>query len=263
MDIFRYVLTVLILTVTGCGGGADAPAGQSPATDPVFTIPVVFHLIQNVNDETVVSDDKFLSQIQVLNLAYRGILARDDELPDVVRDSAVDMEISFRLATMDPDGEPTSGITRTVSSPSRDNGWDFIYYSNAGGHDAWPTDQYLNVWVMDLRNRDGDTPFAGSAQRPGGDPLTDGVLVSLSAIGLTPPLSDGVHLGRTLAHETGHWLNLDHECEEPETQDACHNIMSRQRDEKLVIFTEQQKQQVYDQFRPGQGRAELYNHLTN
>lgn len=70
--------------------------------------------------------------------------------------------------------------------------------------DAWPAEQYLNIWVCEL----GD--LLGYAQFPGGPLETDGVVVNYRAFGLGGTAEPPYHLGRTATHEVGHWLNLYH-----------------------------------------------------
>ena len=135
-------------------------------------------------------------------------------------DRVADVGIEFELATIDPAGQPTNGITRTASNV---NGWDGIaspersvedralYFTTKGGHDAWPTDRYLNIWVAELSNRFGELGLAGYAQLPGqSDPRIDGIVVDPRVFGTLSPLAEGHTLGRTTTHEIGHWLNLKH-----------------------------------------------------
>ena len=61
---------------------------------------------------------------------------------------------------------------------------------------------HLNIWVCNIGNR-----TLGYAQFPGGDPSTDGIVISGSYFGTT---SGDFGLGRTATHEIGHYLNLRH-----------------------------------------------------
>lgn len=133
---------------------------------------------------------------------------------DVFKDAAADVEIEFCLANVDPNGYKTSGITRTRTYHENFyiffNGFNFVKFDLTGGKDAWPTDQYLNVWVCTLA---GVQPggVIGYAQFPGGPAETDGVVMDYrftGSVGEVPFYP--AHDGKVLTHEIGHWLNLSH-----------------------------------------------------
>lgn len=77
-------------------------------------------------------------------------------------------------------------------------------FTAQGGLDAWPRDQYLNLWVCDLSGG-----LLGYAQFPGGAAATDGVVCDYQYFG-TIGSSAPFNKGRTATHEVGHWLNLYH-----------------------------------------------------
>ena len=109
------------------------------------------------------------------------------------------------MASEDPNGNTTTGITRTATSQSSFSTNDGVKYSSSGGVDAWNTSEYLNIWVCDLSGG-----LLGYAQFPGGTASSDGVVCDYAYFGnmgtATPPYDQG----RTLTHEIGHWLNLRH-----------------------------------------------------
>ena len=212
-------------------------------------------------------------------------------MPDEFKEFIADVEVEFYLATTDPDGQPTTGITRTLLQGDRD-----IFFSNGGGQDAWDTERYLNIWVHDNRNRFGDVDNPGQAQLPGGDPLTDGVVVSYRAFGTIGSLQGGLTRGRTTVHEIGHWLNLYHiygphgdgdgTCDGGDSVDdtpnsksaysgnpthpsaSCGsndmfmNFMDYSRDESLIMFTKGQKKRMRDTLSATGGRAALFHHIS-
>lgn len=174
----------------------------------VLTIPVVVHIVYTAPDQNL-PDSQILSQIAVLNEDFRKLNA-DTALRRPEFDSlAADMEVEFCLATTDPNGNPTTGITRTASSGGQFLGFfgptDDVKSSSTGGIEPWPTDQYLNVWVCDLL-----PIIAGYAQFPGDDSLTDGVVIGYQFFGTEGNLVPPYTKGRTTTHEVGHWLGLRH-----------------------------------------------------
>lgn len=167
-------------------------------------IPVVVHIVHR-NDGENLSQAQIDSQIDVLNRDFRKRNPDVSGLPAPFAPLAADTRISFRLATVDPAGNPTNGITRTRTARAGFSDDDAVKSSASGGHDAWPADRYLNMWVCHLSGG-----LLGYAQFPGGPAATDGVVIRQSAFGTTGTAAAPFNLGRTATHEVGHWLNLRH-----------------------------------------------------
>ncbi|MEM7185103.1 MAG: M43 family zinc metalloprotease [Bacteroidota bacterium] len=172
----------------------------------IITIPVVVHVLYN-NATTNISDTQILSQIDVLNEDFRRLNADADN----TWSQAGDAQIEFCMATVDPNGLATNGITRKSTTQ---NDW---YYSQnnmkksaQGGIDPWDTSQYLNMWTVPRILRDDGATILGYAQFPGGDASTDGVVMGYNYFGNTGQVSAPFDLGRTTTHEVGHFLNLRH-----------------------------------------------------
>ena len=166
----------------------------------VITIPVVVHVVYNTSTQNI-SDAQVLSQIQVLNDDFR----RMNSDADNVWSQAADSEIEFCMASIDPDGNATNGITRTATAKRSFRTNDDIKKSSKGGKDAWPASDYLNIWVGDISNG-----ILGYAQFPGGPAATDGVVIDYAYYGTIGTATFPFDLGRTGTHEVGHWLNLRH-----------------------------------------------------
>ncbi|MCB0639531.1 MAG: T9SS type A sorting domain-containing protein [Lewinella sp.] len=174
--------------------------GASRAVTGVITIPVVVHVIYNKSTENI-SDAQILSQIQVLNDDFR----RTNSDADNTWSQAADSEIEFCMATTDPNGNPTTGITRTSTSVTAFSTNDNMKFNSSGGKDAWPASDYLNIWVCDISGG-----ILGYAQFPGGAAATDGVVIDYQYFGTIGTATSPFDLGRTATHEVGHWLNLRH-----------------------------------------------------
>ena len=172
----------------------------------IITIPVVVHVVWNTSAENI-SDQQIFSQIDVLNADYRRTNVDAIMTPSVWQGIAADTEIEFCLATVDPNGAFTSGITRTQTSQTS-----FSIQTNAmkstssGGIDPWDQDKYLNIWVCDLSGG-----ILGYATPPSSfnNPY-DGVVVGYRYFGTLGTVQAPYNKGRTCTHEVGHWLNLDH-----------------------------------------------------
>ncbi|MFQ5447886.1 MAG: M43 family zinc metalloprotease [Saprospiraceae bacterium] len=182
---------------------AQHPAKPSPRS--VITIPVVVHVVWNTNEQNI-SDEQIFSQIEVLNEDFQAQNVEVPDVPLVFQGALADVEFEFCLASKDPTGAPTNGITRTYTDNSAGIGGTVaLHYNSLGGQDAWDTEHYLNIWVAKFAGAVG-----GIASFPGEDPPEqDGVEIDyrqFGNIGLQPPY----HLGRTTTHEIGHYFNLEH-----------------------------------------------------
>jgi hypothetical protein len=109
-------------------------------------IPVVVHVVYNT-DEQNISREQIDSQIEILNEDFRKANADISTVPAPFAPVAADARLLFALATSDPDGNPTDGITRTRTDVSGFVDDDKVKADASGGKDAWPADEYLNIWA--------------------------------------------------------------------------------------------------------------------
>ena len=176
----------------------------------ITKIPVVVHIVYK-NDDQNISDKQVHSQIQVLNQDFRKLNSDLDLIPDVFQSNAGDAAIEFQLAVQDPNGKNTSGITRTKTDVTRfivdiKKSKEPMKFDNQGGKDAWPRDNYLNIWVC---NTGGDP--LGYARFPGTTTAErDGIVIDYKNFGNIGTAEHPYNGGRTATHEGGHWLNLLH-----------------------------------------------------
>jgi hypothetical protein len=176
-------------------------------TAPIV-IPVVVHVVFKQEVQNI-SDAQIQSQIDVLNRDYMRANADISRVPSVFQPRIGNPQLQFRLATRDPQGNSTTGITRTrtdvesfdFQGPRKD----FVKLTAKGGHDAWNRDRYLNVWVCQLRDS-----LLGYASFPGEPANVDGVVITWTSFGVSGTATPPFNLGRTLTHEVGHWFNLFH-----------------------------------------------------
>jgi hypothetical protein len=169
-----------------------------------ITIPVVVHVVYNNQSENI-SMAQIQSQIDVLNEDFRRLNPDASDTPGDFQPVAADSEIEFCLATIDPQGNPTNGVTRTQTSNASFAANNTVKFSSSGGKDAWPADQYMNFWVCDISGG-----ILGYAQFPGGPASTDGIVVDYLYFGTIGTATPPFDLGRTATHEVGHYLNLRH-----------------------------------------------------
>ena len=169
-----------------------------------YQISVVVHVVyQNASQN--ISKSQITSQIKVLNQDFRSKNPDRSKTPAVWKGLAIDPMIEFALATKDPTGKPTDGITRTATTQSGFEDDDKVKFDVSGGANVWPTDRYLNIWVCQLNGG-----LLGYAQFPGGPKKSDGVVILHSAFGTNGSARAPFNKGRTTTHEVGHFLNLRH-----------------------------------------------------
>lgn len=180
------------------------------AKGTVYKIPIVFHVLHNGGSENI-SDEQILDAMFILNRDYRLQNADAANVHPDFQGMPSDVEIEFVLATKAPNGTCFTGITRTQSSQTN-NGSNGNAQVNAikAGNDVyngeWPGDEYLNVFVCaDIGGAAGYTYTPSSWIGSG---MNNGIWVLHNYVGSIGTGSPSV--SRTLTHETGHWLNLQH-----------------------------------------------------
>lgn len=175
----------------------------------VETVSVVVHVVYQNSQENI-SDAQIESQLVVLNEDFRKLNRNAANTGSGFRAIASDVEIEFCLATIDPNGNPTNGITRTPTTVNNLGETDDYYLTRLGGRDSWDVTRYINIWVCDI----GDDGTLGFALLPGtaDPPESDGMVIGHQYFGTigTAAASSPNQLGRTVTHEMGHYLNLEH-----------------------------------------------------
>jgi hypothetical protein len=168
----------------------------------VVTIPVVFHVVWNTPVQNI-SLAQIQSQIDVLNEDFRRLNADTFKTKNIFKPIAGDARVQFCLASRAPNGDTTSGVTRTQTNKTSFSCTDSMKFTAQGGQDGWPSAQYLNIWVCNLNCANGYAYYPGT-----NDPY-DGVVIHWYVCGRTGNIYSGCK-GRTGSHETGHWMGLYH-----------------------------------------------------
>jgi len=188
-----------------------------------ITIPVVIHIVHrtqdNIGANTNISNAQIEDQLRILNEDFSKT---NSEFPNPPRNtflsSSGNPNIKFCLVTTDPNGNPTSGITRTPTSRSSwdaddDDEKNYMKRSNQGGIDNWDPLRYMNIWVCNLSNSSGGGQTLGYAYLPGiqstNQSWKDGLVVDYKYFGTLGNASSSSD-GRTSTHEIGHYLGLSH-----------------------------------------------------
>jgi len=164
-------------------------------------IPVVIHNITHDGGKGYVSKADIDAQIQTMNNDYQRLNADAANTRSLFLPYVADLDIEFRLAHLDPNGECTEGIVRKESPYSFNTSKNAA--ENVKAVSYWNSKKYLNVWLIDEIQDNGDgTYIAGYAQFPwNGINSTYGVVIVDQSFG---------NGKRTLTHEVGHCFNLYH-----------------------------------------------------
>ncbi len=185
----------------------------------IMRIPVVVHIMHDPGDalgvESNLSMEQIMSQIEVLNEDFRRMPGTRGDNSNPV---GADVEIEFCMATRDPNGQPTTGITRQPYAGSTN--FQLANQRSMKDLTRWDTERYLNIWVV-KRIQSGILAFTYLPEVIAGDTdrvAIDGIVVGATFFGSAdkqfgnPPfyLNQTFRYGRTLTHEVGHYLNLYH-----------------------------------------------------
>jgi hypothetical protein len=178
----------------------------------VTTIPVVVHVIYHEAEENI-SNEQIQSQIDILNKDFRKLNTDTLASTHPFSQHIADSQIEFCLASIDPDGNSTTGITRTHTDSVGFAGNGSEKSDTTGGINNWNALHYLNIWVVKI-NGNSTLGYAQFPYELDTASKTDGVVIHYQAFGNIGTAGGGVFStnakGRTATHEVGHWLNLRH-----------------------------------------------------
>ncbi|MET8765021.1 zinc metalloprotease [Lentzea sp. NPDC004782] len=153
------------------------------------TINVVFHIVQNSSGTGAMSDATIAKQIKVLNDGFGGAestAAANTGFKFVLQQTKRYTNDTW-FTSVNPD-DANATVERDMKSKTR-----------VGSAST------LNVWSVDLPDLFGFATFPNSYKSA---PEMDGVVIDYDTVpgGVTA----NFNLGKTLTHETGHWMGLFH-----------------------------------------------------
>ncbi|MCG8329453.1 MAG: PKD domain-containing protein [Chitinophagales bacterium] len=177
--------------------------------DKHYVIPVVFHVFHNGGSSSV-TPAQVQSGLNKVNEDFNALNGDYNTVDPAFQDIRGSLNITFALATIDPDGNPTTGI---MYYPAQSG------FGNGSGYDdeiisyAWDNYKYMNVYIMRDLYDDGDHQNSGVAWYPStwmSDNNLARVVYNDWYLGNTGTSVASGEFQSVLTHEFGHWLNLAH-----------------------------------------------------
>lgn len=208
--------------INGQIGLQPSSTGAGRIVPIVYTIPVIFHIVHSgeaFGTGTNIDSAYVYAQITQLNNDMRRMAGTSGYNTHA---AGADVRIQFVAATLDTSNNQLAepGIHRVnksgfgVTNPP----FNAVYIDNTiKPASIWDPTRYFNIWVLDLNGLLGYAQFPDAPNEPGvgvnNAANTDGVVVHYSTVGSSTRKFPGGYPydeGRTLTHETGHWLGLRH-----------------------------------------------------
>ncbi len=137
----------------------------------LMTIPVVFHVLHENGPENI-SDAQIHDAINMMNLDYQKKNPDTNQIVAAFKGIAASLNIQFKLAQLDPNGNCTNGIERIVTPLTYDG-------STASMINQWDPHKYLNIWtVAAITNPSGAAAYSFFPSTAASNPSLDGVVAT-------------------------------------------------------------------------------------
>lgn len=193
------MMTKLLLTSAVCLSalGLSAQLSQKTSTT-TYVVPVVFHILHENGPENI-SDAQVLDAMRMLNEDFQMRNADTSQIVPAFKSVKGSMDVEFRLAKLDPNGNCTNGIEH-IQSPL-----DF-YGSDTAKINQWDPSKYLNIWVYKRITTGNTAGYTYEPSQVNANPALDGIAIisnCVGTIGTSDPLS-----GRLLTRLAGRYFGL-------------------------------------------------------
>ncbi len=166
-----------------------------------YDIPIVIHIVHDYNNVSDwLTDDQIFNDVMGWNIVYAGNNPDTTDIIPPFKKWKGNAHLRLHLATLDPHGNPTKGITRYRS---------YLTYiaGEQAKYESWPDNSYVNIWSVNVipTFASGFTAaaYASPPASAATDPSHDGILCDFSYM-------SNFTGGYTINHEMGHIFNLIH-----------------------------------------------------
>jgi PKD repeat protein len=175
------------------------PADQARLlATPDVTVPVVMHIIHTGGSDNI-SDAQVMDAVRIINEDFSKANADTASITAFFRPRQANIGFRFRLAKIDPNGNCTTGITRTYSTDTN------IGDDRVKNLVRWDQSKYLNIWICTNANGAG-----GYAYLPCTGGTGDGIIIRAAQFGSIGQSGGSNFSSRSLTHEIGHYFGLPH-----------------------------------------------------
>jgi hypothetical protein len=240
-----------------------------------ITIPVIFHLMKRSSNKYPKVKD-IEDQLNLVNIIFNRILEENGlnkkkvnkNIPAEKLAAKLDLSFCFAKSTL-------AQNQSIIVSNNTAKEWkisDKITDVNIGGSKIIEPAKAINIYLADIKDN-----LAGFAQMPGGDPLTDIIVIDYDYFGISNDKSNPYRAGKTLPHLIGSYLGIKElwneyeKCVDDGVDDTpihnspnfdevgeghistCEgypvemvmNLMDNTHDDNLTLFTHGQKKRVH------------------
>lgn len=173
--------------------------------EEVYVIPVVFHVYGNDFNGKAVTESLIENALIELNKDFKGLNDDFNTVNSMFTNIRGTLNIEFKLARKDPDGNPTNGIVNHITR----NGYGNSSMETEIAGDAWDNYKYMNIYIQNDLYDDGVTNNSGVAWYPSTE-MSDNNTARIVYNGAYLGTNTNKEFAATLTHEFGHWLNLAH-----------------------------------------------------
>lgn len=180
-----------------------------------YSIPTVIHVFHD-GDLGRLTSEQVMSGINVVNEDFQALNDDWNEVPSIFESIKSSLSLELCLATLDEQGNETSGIIYYNDSEAAYNRKDLTDF-------GWDNYKYLNIYLpIYVYGEPSDrTAFTNLPSEFFSSNGNDGIFYSSIrwGYGADSELETGSELASIATHEIGHWLNLRHtfnnECDPP------------------------------------------------
>ncbi len=171
-----------------------------------YIIPIVFHVFGTDFSGKSVDDALIIDALNKTNEDFQGLTADWNDVSADFESVKMALDITFKLAKKDPNGNPTTGINYYPVNSGFGNDYGFDEEIQKY---AWDNYKYMNVYIMLDLYADDDHYNSGVSWYPD---------TWMSDNNLARTVYNGRYLGtnadenfrRIVTHEFGHFFNLKH-----------------------------------------------------